>query len=136
MKLRLSACIVFGLLLGTSLARAKEISIQNLPPVVVKTVPESGSLNVDPNTSEIRGTFSKDMRVGGWSCVNLSKDTFPPSAGDPRYEQDKRTFVLPVKLEPGRVYAILINSEKYGNFKDTQGKSAMPYLLVFETARQ
>ena len=136
MRSLLSCCIMFTLFLGASLARAEKVSIQSLPPVVVKTIPESGSFNVDPKLSEIRVTFSKDMLDKGWSCVNLSKDSFPPSGGDPGYEQDKRTFVMPVKLEPGKVYAIMINSEKYGNFKDTQRKSAMPYLLVFETAKQ
>jgi len=76
------------------------------------------------------------MLTSGWSCINLSKDTFPKSGRDSKFLQDKRTFVFPVELEPGRVYAVLINSEKYGNFKDTQGKSAMPYLLVFETEKR
>jgi RNA polymerase sigma-70 factor (ECF subfamily) len=40
---------------------------------------------------------------------------------------------LPVKLEPGKTYVIWLNSQKFGNFKDTDGKSAVPYLLVFET---
>jgi len=31
---------------------------------------------------------------------------------------------------------LLINSEKYKNFKDSKGKSALPYLLVFETGGQ
>ena len=42
---------------------------------------------------------------------------------------------LPVALEPGKTYAIWINSEKFNNFKDTDGRSAVPYLLVFRTKK-
>jgi RNA polymerase sigma-70 factor (ECF subfamily) len=43
--------------------------------------------------------------------------------------------VLPVKLEPGKTYAVWVNSEKFGNFKDADGRSAVPYLLVFKTKK-
>jgi len=75
------------------------------------------------------------MLDGGWSCVNLSKDTFPEPAGGPKYDRDKRTFILSVKLEPGKTYAVLLNSEKFKNFKDASGNPAMPYLLIFETKK-
>ena len=55
--------------------------------------------------------------------------------GKPKYLADKRTCVLPVKLEPGKTYAIWVNSEKFGNFKDTEGRPAVPYLLVFRTKK-
>ena len=103
--------------------------------MVVRTIPESGSVDVDPALTEIRVTFSKEMLDGGWSCVNLSKESFPAAAGDPKFDQDKRTFVFPVKLEPGKTYAILFNSEKYKNFMDTKRNPAMSYLLVFETRK-
>ena len=41
-----------------------EISVKTVPPVVVKTVPEAGSIDVDPATTEIKVTFSKAMRDG------------------------------------------------------------------------
>ena len=34
---------------------------------------------------------------------------------------------------PGKTYAIRLNSRRFGNFKDTDGRSAVPYLLVFKT---
>jgi hypothetical protein len=46
---------------------------------------------------------------------------------------DGKTCVLPVKLEPGKTYVSWLNSQKFGNFKDADGRSAVPYLLVFET---
>jgi RNA polymerase sigma-70 factor (ECF subfamily) len=126
---------VFALLASVSNAYAINVSIQSLPPVVVKTIPESGAMNVDPALSTISVTFSKDMIDRGWSCVTLSKESDPTAVGDLKLGQDKRTFTIPVKLEPGKTYAILFNSEKDKNFKDTKGQSAMPYLLVFETKK-
>ena len=52
-----------------------------------------------------------------------------------KYLADKRTCVLPVRLEPGQTYAIWVNTDKFGNFKDTDGRSAVPYLLVFRTKK-
>ena len=127
--------VLFAVLSGPWPAHARDVSIGGLPPVVVRTVPESGSRGVDPGITEMKVTFSKDMLDGGWSCVNLSEETFPPSVGEPRFEQDRRTFVLPVKLDPGKTYAVMFNSDKYKNFKDTGKNPAMPYLLVFETKK-
>ena len=107
-----------------------------MPPVVVKSVPEAGAAEVDPKLTEIKVTFSKDMRDGAWSWYILSKESFPTVDGKPKYLQDKRTCVLPVKLEPGKTYAIWVNSEKkFTDFKDTGGRSAVPYLLVFKTKK-
>ena len=115
--------------------RADEVALETVPPVVVKTVPEAGAADVDPKLAEIRVTFSKDMQDGSWSWSTLSKETFPEVAGKPRYRDDKRTCVLPVKLEPGKTYAVWVNSAKFGNFKDADGRSAVPYLLVFKTKK-
>ena len=126
--------ILVGGLVGAA-ARADEVTLESVPPVVVKTVPEAGAGEVDPNLTEIKVTFSKDMQDGSWSWTTLSKESFPKLDGKPKYLADKRTCVLPVKLEPGKTYSIWVNSEKFGNFKDTDGRSAVPYLLVFKTKK-
>ena len=41
--------------------------------------------------------------------------------------------MVDVKLQPKKTYVIWLNSQKSGNFNDADGKSAVPYLLVFET---
>jgi RNA polymerase sigma-70 factor (ECF subfamily) len=113
------------------------ISVRTVPPVVVKTVPTAGAADVDPATTEIKVTFSKDMTDKSWSWSSLSDDTFPKTAGDDpiHYEKDKRTCVLKVKLEAGKTYAVWVNSEKFANFKDADGRPAVPYLLVFQTKK-
>ena len=123
-----------GALVGAAV-RADEIKLEEVPPVVVKTVPEAGTADVDSKTTEIKVTFSKDMADNSWSWVQLSDESFPKTDGKPKYLADKRTCVLPVKLEAGKTYAVWVNNEKFENFKDTDGRSAVPYLLVFKTKK-
>jgi Bacterial Ig-like domain len=112
----------------------KAISVRALPPAVVKTVPAAGATEVDPDLKEITATFSKDMIEGSFSACNINEESFPKLDGKLHFEADKRTCVLPVKLEPGKAYAVWFNyGAKYYYFRDTSRKSAVPYLLVFET---
>jgi RNA polymerase sigma-70 factor (ECF subfamily) len=99
----------------------------------VKTVPQAGTADVDPATSELRVTFRKEMADGYWSWNKASEGAFPKLTGPPRYEKDRRTCVAPVKLEPGKTYAVWLNSPAAQSFRDRAGRSAVPYLLVFAT---
>ena len=78
---------------------------------------------------------SKAMQDGSWSWSTWGEENFPKTTGKPRYLTDKRTCVLPVELQPGRTYAIWLNSNNFGNFKDAEGRQAVPYLLIFETKK-
>ena len=115
---------------------AQEVTLAAATPVVVKTVPESGADGVDASTTELKVTFSKKMMSQTWSWAMVSQNSFPkvPAGHAPRYEADGKTAVLPVTLEKGKTYAIWINTRELGNFKDTDGRSAVPYLLIFQTA--
>lgn len=128
---------VLGLMLlfNASIAEEKlEVSVVTMPPVVIKTFPVAGDTEVDPDINEIRVTFSKKMRTERmWSFVKISNDTYPEVIGDVKYMEDKRTCVLPVKLEPGRTYVIWFNTEKFNSFRDINNFSSVPYLLVFQT---
>lgn len=109
-------------------------SVKTVRPVVVSTVPQAGATDVDAaEVWEIKVTFSKDMQNGNWAFARMSKDHFPETTGKPRYEKDKRTCVLPVKLEPGKTYVIALNKPPFDSFSDPDGRKAMEYLLVFET---
>ena len=103
------------------------------PAFAVKTEPATGSTDVDPALAEIRVTFSREMKDGSWSWVTLNKETFPNITGKIHYDKDRRTCVAPAKLEPGKTYAVFLNSPKFTNFRDLEGRPAVPTLLVFKT---
>ena len=123
------------LVAGVGVAQAEtEMSVSAMPPVVVKTSPKAGDTAVDPSLKEIHVTFSKDMMTHNmWSWVMVSQESFPKIIGDVHYLKDKRTCVAPVKLEPGKTYAIWFNSVKHNAFRDVNNNPAVPYLLEFKT---
>ena len=113
-----------------------EVTVESMPPSVAKTVPACGDTAGPATTKEIRVTFSKDMMTKQmWSWCMQSPDTFPEITNQKgiKYLQDKRTCILPVKLKPGKTYAIWINTQKNNAFRDTKSNPAIPYLLVFKT---
>jgi RNA polymerase sigma-70 factor (ECF subfamily) len=127
------SALALGIALLPGATHSQQLTLEAVPPVVVETVPKAGSGDVDPALAEIRVTYSKDMQDGSWSWSTLGEENFPETTGKPRYLEDKRTAVLPVKLVPGKTYAIWLNSQKFRNFKDADGQPAVPYLLVFKT---
>jgi len=116
-------------------SRGAVTSVATSPPVVVATIPQAGATDVDPETDQIKVTFSKEMIDGNWAFVQTGKDTYPQVTGKPHYETDGRTCVLPVKLEPGKAYVLWFNKAPYDSFMDTDQHKAVPYLLVFETRK-
>ena len=131
---KLMTVSVCSVLLAAGFAWGQEASVKSLPPSVIKSVPESGDMKVDAaTTKQIKVTFSKEMMDGSWSWSQMSNDSFPQMVGKPKYLGDKKTCVVDVKLEPKKTYVIWLNSQKFGGFKDTDGNSAVPYLLVFQT---
>src|SRR5215469_238664 len=137
-KVRASRWALAGLLVMTGMpavAQAQELTVATAPPVVIRTVPEAGQAEVDPALKEVRVTFSKPMRDGSWSWAQTSPSAFPKLAGQPSYQADQRTAVLPVALEPGHTYAIWVNSPSHENFQDSDGRKAVPYFLVFSTRK-
>jgi hypothetical protein len=110
--------------------------IDSVAPVVVKTVPEAGSKEVAPGDMEIKVVFSKEMMDQSWSPADAWNNSTPKIIGKPKYDADRKTWTLKVKLEPDKTYGYWLNSPKFANFKDVQGHSAIPYLLTFKTKAQ
>jgi hypothetical protein len=124
--------IIAACQIAPRICRAQDID--SMPPVVVKTVPEAGANDVAPGEVEIKVTFSKEMADGSWSWSTAWKDSSPEMVEKPKYDADHKTCVLKVKLEPNKTYGYWLNSQNFHNFKDKQGHSAVPYLLVFRTS--
>jgi RNA polymerase sigma-70 factor (ECF subfamily) len=131
---RIMITSAFVVLLAAGFALGQEATVKSMPPSVVKTVPQSGDTIVDATvTKQITVTFSKKMTAGSWTWAEMSKETFPEIVGEPKYLDDQKTCFVDVKLEPHKTYVVWINSQKFSGFKDVDGNSAVPYLLVFQT---
>ena len=106
----------------------------DFPAFVVETQPKLGDVDVDPATvKEIRVTFSKPMVDKSWSWTQGNVYSFPESTGPIHYMADKRTCVMPVKLEPNKTYVIGINGGRFNNFKDAAGNPSLAYTIGFRT---
>jgi beta-lactamase regulating signal transducer with metallopeptidase domain len=102
------------------------------PPHIVATSPKFGATDVNPALKEITVTFDRDMDAGmSWTGGGPS---FPksPEGAKARW-RDKRTCVLPVKLQAGHYYRVGINSPSYQNFCAVNGLSAAPKTISFRT---
>jgi beta-lactamase regulating signal transducer with metallopeptidase domain len=102
------------------------------PPSIVSTTPARGATDVDPGTKEITVTFDRDMG-GGMSWTGGGPD-FPPIPEDQKPQwRDKRTCVMPVKLQAGHYYRVGINSTSYRNFRSAAGVPALTSAIYFTT---
>ena len=134
--LRIASVVLFAVVVGSALAQepgAKKVA--DAPAVVVKTVPAAGSEDVDPAAKEIRVTFSKEMTDKSWSWTTKGAYGADIDGDNIRYDKDKKTCIMDVKLKPETTYATWLNTDKFTNFKDAAGKPSVPYLLVFRTGK-
>lgn len=133
----LLTALLFALLIGLACQLAPQSSraqdLDSIAPVVVKTVPEADAKDVQPGEFEIKVIFSKEMKDKSWSWSTAWQNSSPEFIGKPHYEDDQKTCVVKVKLEPNKTYGFWLNSQNFHGFQDTQGHPAVPYLLVFQT---
>ena len=100
-------------------------------PHPVKTIPKIGATDVDPDLKEIRVTFDRDMDKGGFSWCG-GGPYYPKATSKPKWI-NRRTCILPVKLEKGKAYRLALNWGRFQNFRSAQGEPATPTALYFCT---
>jgi hypothetical protein len=102
-------------------------------PQVVSCSPTRGASDVDPALKEITVTFDQDMEEGmSWTGGGPEFPSIPE--GKKAHWQDKRTCVLPVKLQGGHRYRVGINSPSYRNFRSATGVPALTSAIWFTTS--
>jgi hypothetical protein len=101
-------------------------------PKIVKSSPQIGETDVDPELTEITVTFDQDMAEGmSWTG---GKPDYPPlQPGKESSWRDKRTCVLPVKLSQGKYYRVGINAPSFQNFQSVSGVPVDPTAIYFTT---
>jgi len=102
-------------------------------PKVTASSPAALANDVSPKLTKISVTFDRPMKDGCWSWVQIDKETFPEMGGKPSFDKARTTCSLPVKLRPGKVYWVGINTEPYTNFQDNDGHRAQAFVLLFAT---
>ena len=105
---------------------------QGIPPRVIATIPSAGETNVDPDLEYIEVTFNQDM-AGGYSFTGGGPNypTIPEGKG--AVWKDRRTCVLPVRLEEAHFYRVGFNSKSFQNFRSEAGIPAFPSAIYFTT---
>ena len=105
---------------------------QGTPPRVIATIPSAGETEVDPTLKFIEVTFDQDM-AGGYSFTGGGPNypTIPEGKG--AVWKNKRTCVLPVKLEEAHYYRVGFNSKSFQNFRSEAGIPAFPSAIYFTT---
>jgi tetratricopeptide (TPR) repeat protein len=101
-------------------------------PYITDCFPKPFVDDLDPETRALSVTFTHQMMDQSWSWTGGGK-TFPKITGDIQYDATQHTCTLPVKLEPGTVYWVGINSPSHQNFKSHDRKPAQRYVLLFAT---
>ena len=102
-------------------------------PQIVSTSPARGATDVSPALKEITVTFDQDMSEGmSWTGGGPQLPQMDPDKQ--AHWRDKRTCVLPVKLEPGHSYRVGINSPSHRNFRSEAGVPALTSAIWFTTS--
>lgn len=101
-------------------------------PRVVSMTPANGAENVDAGTSEIRVTFDRPMRDGSWAMVGGGPH-HPETTGRPRYDTQRTTWSVPVKLKPDWRYEFYLNRGRYDSFRSEEGVPLKPVRVRFTT---
>jgi hypothetical protein len=52
---------------------------------------------------------------------------------EPRYDAERRTFTIGIRLEPGREYAVWLNTERFQGFRSEAGEVLDPVPVRFRT---
>ncbi|HPZ98264.1 MAG TPA: tetratricopeptide repeat protein [Phycisphaerae bacterium] len=106
---------------------------RNAPPRVVRTDPPAFKNDVSSDLDKITVTFSQPMTDQSWSWTG-GGDTYPEVVGKVAYNATRTVCTLPVKLQPGKVYWVGVNSPSHRNFKSARGVPVPTYVILFATA--
>jgi predicted secreted protein len=101
-------------------------------PQVIYTYPLAMSNNVDPAMKKIVVKFDRPMKPKSFSWTG-GGESFPKVVGTPFYNKKLNVCTLPVKLEPGCVYWVGVNSPSYKNFQTKDSIPADRYIILFAT---
>ena len=108
------------------------LSKPNGPPRILSSTPRTGDTEVDPGIEKVTVTFDQDMDTGGYSWTGGGPE-FPGREDQRPQWRDRRTCVLPVKVEAAHYYRVGINAPSFRNFRSATGVAVIPTAIHFTT---
>lgn len=134
--MRIMLCVLMAVVAGGLWVAAAQAEPQadngKAAPVLLVTTPQAMQTDVDPALDRIEVTFDRPMRDKSWSWTG-GGDTYPQTTSKPSYDAKRITCTMPVKLEPGKIYWVGINSPSHRNFVSEEGVPSPWYILLFST---
>ncbi len=119
----------------TTRGASEELTGKTQKPVVLTMTPANGAVAVDPKTTELQVCFSVPMGAGfSWTGGGPEYPALQEGKG-PRWAEDHRSCVLPVRLEPNRQYRLRLNSPSHKNFQSAAGVPLDPVVYTFKTGK-
>ena len=121
--------IIAGVVISALAAEAQQ-------PKILEADPGFWRVGVSPGAqNQITLTFDKPMRAGFSSWAGRNSIT-PELSSSASLSDDRRTFSLPVRLQPAKVYVFGLNEKGIRGigFQDDKGLTLPPTYLVFQTA--
>lgn len=102
-------------------------------PRVVKTTPANAAGDIEAGPITVEVVFSEAMQTNSWSVVKAGRGQSPEVVGDPWFA-DTRTWRVRVKLAPGTLYGLGLNSAtRRGFVAANNGRPLEPFVLTFTT---
>lgn len=103
-------------------------------PVVASMTPANGATEVPAGATEIRITFDRAMVEQSYSVMG-GGPSFPPITGSVGWQDEGRTFVIPVNLEAGKTYTFALNGPSATGFRaKDSGAVLSPVSVTFTVA--
>lgn len=105
------------------------------PPTIAELNPGNGDSAVSPSLQEIVIRFDREMGDGMSVMISSGADRFPKlGPKKARWDADRKTLRIDVRLEPGKEYEFGLNTGSQRNFTSRDGVSLDPIVIRFRTA--
>lgn len=111
-----------------------QAALDSKRPKVISLVPANGATDVDPALGEIRVVFDRPMADHCWSMVGGGPH-FPETTGQLHYDEQRTTWIAPVKLKADWEYEFMLNSGGYDSFRSAENVPLKPVSVRFKTAK-
>ncbi|MFN7966480.1 MAG: DUF4932 domain-containing protein [Acidobacteriota bacterium] len=90
-------------------------------PQITRLVPANGDMSVDATVDALEIQFDRPMQPG----ISIFGDV-PEVVGKPAWNAEFTVLRVPVKMSPGRVYVMQLNSDGDGDFVSKEGQALVP----------